>query len=182
MFWIPQVKFIKCFKVSVTYWGIILLSMAWFSLCIIIGSFHAKSPEFYKTSQLTLMYFVKILSSECIHQEMKILKILSFYHVQFGNYDQLKYGPFSLNTKPLKFLSFWSCFYSAIFHSVIFNRKHIKFGLAIHFHTIFKKMYLAKNFIKQVCDGVLKLSKLLLWCFSFHFQRAISWQEKIQMC
>ena len=152
--------------------------MAWFSLCIIIGSFHVKSPEFYKTSQLTLMDFVKISSSECIHQEMKILKILSLYHVQFGNYDERKYGPFSLNTKPLNFLPFWSCFYSVIFHSVIFNRKRIKLGLAIHFHTIFKKMYLAKLFIKQVCGGVLKLSKLLLLCFSFHFQRALIDKKK----
>ena len=95
------------------------------------GSFYKKSPEFKKTSHLTLMDFVEILSGECIHQEIKILKILSFYHVQFGNYDQLKYGPFCLYTKPLKVLSFWSWFYSAIF-----NRKYLKFGLTIHFHTI----------------------------------------------
>ena len=82
---------------------------------------------------------------------------------------------FTLDTKPLNFFSFWSCFYSAIF-----NRKHLKFGLAIHFHMIIsKKIYLAKNFMKQVCAGVLKLPNLPLWCFSLHFQRAISWQGKI---
>ena len=81
---------------------------------------------------------------------------------------------FTLDTKPLNFFSFWSCFYSAIF-----NRKHLKFGLAIHFHMIIsKKIYLAKNFMKQVCAGVLKLPNLPL-CFYLHFQRAISWQGKI---
>ena len=40
------------------------------------------------------MDFVEILSGEYVHQEMKILKMLSFYHVQFRNYDHLKYGPF----------------------------------------------------------------------------------------
>ena len=75
----------------------------------------------------------------------------------------------------INFFLFWSCFYSDIF-----NRKHLKFGLAIHFHTIIsKKIYLAKNFMKQVCAGVLKLPNLPLWCFSLHFQRAISWQGKI---
>ena len=43
------------------------------------------------------MDFVQILSGECIHQEMKIMKILSLYHVWFRNYDHLKYGPFSLD-------------------------------------------------------------------------------------
>ena len=40
----------------------------------------------------------------------------------------------------------------------------MKFGLAIHFHEIILKIYiyLGKNFIKKVCDGVLKFSKLLL--------------------
>ena len=99
------------------------------------------------------MDFVGILSGECIHQQMKTLKILSLYHVQFRNFDQLKYGPFSLDTEQLKLLAYWNCFYSAIF-----NRKHLKFGPAIHFHTIISKtMYLAKKFIKQVCGGVLRL-------------------------
>ena len=131
-----------------------------------------------KTSHLTLMDFVEFLSGKCIHQEIKILKYLSIYHVWSRNYDHLKYGHFSLNTKPLVFLAFWNCFYSAIF-----NRKHLKFGLAIHFCTMISKtMYLAKHFIKQVCGGVLKLTKLPLKCFSFHFQRAISWQGKYQIC
>ena len=93
-------------------------------------------------------------------------------------YDHLKYRPFSLEIKPLKFLSFWNCFYSAIF-----NKKHLKFGLVIHLHEIIPKpMNLAKTFIRHICSGELKLSKLLLRCFPFHFQRAISWQGKIQMC
>ena len=59
---------------------------------------------------------------------------------------------------------------------------YLKFELVIHFYKIFPKtMYLAKNLIRHFCGGKLKLSKLLL-CFSFHFQRAISWQGKIQMC
>ena len=66
---------------------------------------------------------------------------------------------------PLKFLVFWNCFYSAIF-----NRKHLKFGQAIHFHTNLKTMYLVKNFIKQVCGRMLKLLKLLLWCFPSIFR------------
>ena len=37
------------------------------------------------------MDFVEILTGECIHQEIKILKILSLYHVWFSNYDHLKY-------------------------------------------------------------------------------------------
>ena len=134
-----------------------------------------KSPKFQKISCLTLMDFVQILSGECIHQEMKILKILSLYHVRFRNYDHLKYGLFGLDTKPLKFLLFWNCFYSASF-----NWKHLKFGLVSHFHEIIPKtMNLAQNFIRHFCNGELKLSKLMPQCFSFHFQRAISWQGKI---
>ena len=79
------------------------------------------------------MDFVEILSSKCIHQEIKILKI---YRVLFRNYDRRKYGHCSLDTEPLKFLSFWNCFYSAIF-----NRKHLKFGLAIHFHEMISKTH-----------------------------------------
>ena len=52
------------------------------------------------------MDFVQILSGECIHQEIKILKILSLYHLRFRNYDHLKYGPFSLDTEALKFWHF----------------------------------------------------------------------------
>ena len=137
-----------------------------------------KSPEFSKTSHLTPMDFVEISSGEFIHQEMKILRMLSLYHMRFRNYDHPKYGSFSLDTKPLKLLAFWNCFYSAIF-----NRKHMKFGLAIHFHTILlKAMHLAEEFIKQVYGKVLKFSKLPLWCSSFHFQRAQSSQGKIQIC
>ena len=131
-----------------------------------VRSFYVKSPN---PPHLTPMNFVEVLSDECIHQEMKTLKFLSLYPVRFRNYDHLKYEPFSLDTKPLKFLAFWNCFYSTIF-----NRKHLKFGLAIYSHTILKTIYLAKNFTKQVCGGKLKFLKLLFWCFSFHFQRTVS--------
>ena len=80
------------------------------------------------------MNFVEILFSECIHQGIKILKILSLYRLRFRNYDRLKYGPCSRDPEPLKFLSFWNCFYSAIL-----NRKHLKFGLAIHLHEMISK-------------------------------------------
>ena len=82
----------------------------------------------FKISHLTLIDFFKILSGEGMHQEMKILKILSVYHMQLRYHEHLKYGPFSLDTKPLFFLSFLNYFYSAIF-----KMKHLKFGLAIHF-------------------------------------------------
>ena len=52
------------------------------------------------------MDFADILSSQCTHQEMKILKILSFYHERFQNYDRLNYGPSSLDNKPLQFMAF----------------------------------------------------------------------------
>ena len=42
-----------------------------------------------------------------------------------------------------------------------------------------KPMYLTQNFIRHFCGRELKLSKLLLRCFSFHFQIAISWKSKI---
>ena len=74
----------------------------------------------------------------------------------------------------MKFLPF-SNFQTNGFYSAIFNRKKVQFLLAIHFHEIIQdKMYLAKKFIKEVSGGMLKLTKLLLQCFPFHFQRAIS--------
>ena len=144
-----------------------------------IRSSASNYPSHHK-SQGIYLWNAKIPSQEvCIYQEMKILKILSLYHVWFRNYYHLRYGPFSLDTEPLKFLAFWNCF----FYSAIFHRKQLIFGPAIHFHTIISKaMYIAKNFIKQVCGGVLRLLKLLLLCFPLHFQRAISWQGKIQTC
>ena len=47
------------------------------------GSFHVISTN---PSYLTHMDFADILSSQCTHQEIKILKILS-YHERFQNYD-----------------------------------------------------------------------------------------------
>ena len=39
------------------------------------------------------MDFAEILSSQCTHQEIKILKNLLSYHVRFQNYGRLNYGP-----------------------------------------------------------------------------------------
>ena len=50
------------------------------------------------------MDFAEILLSQYTHQDIKILKILS-YHVQFQNYDCLNYKPFSLDPKPLQFMT-----------------------------------------------------------------------------
>ena len=67
-----------------------------------------------------------------------------------------------------------------LFYSATCNKKHLKFGLVNHFHEIIPKtMYLAKKILRDFCGGELKLSKLLLRCFSFHFQRAVSWKDKI---
>lgn len=54
------------------------------------------------------MDFAEILSSQRTHQEMKILKILSSFHVLFQSYDYLNYGPFNLDTKPLPLMAFCS--------------------------------------------------------------------------
>ena len=137
------------------------------------GSFHVNPPH------LTHMDFVEILSGECVHQEMKILKTLSLYHVWFRNYDHQKYGPFSLDFEPLKFLPFWNCFCSAIF-----NMKHLKFGLAIHFHTIISKtIYLANNSIKKVCGaGLASKKKADVWSpLAFFYPRQVvsyRWSKK----
>ena len=67
------------------------------------GSFHVKSTN---PAHLTHMDFADILSSQCTHQEMKILKTLSSYHKRFQTYVCLNYGPSSLYSKPLQFLAF----------------------------------------------------------------------------
>ena len=46
------------------------------------GSFHVKSTN---PCHLTHIDFADILSSQCTHKEMKILKILSYYHESFQN-------------------------------------------------------------------------------------------------
>ena len=51
------------------------------------------------------MDFADILSSQYTHQEIKILKLLS-YHERFQNYDRLNYGPSSLGNKTLQFMAF----------------------------------------------------------------------------
>ena len=68
-----------------------------------VRSFHVKSTN---TSHLTHIDFADILPSQCTHQEMKILKILSFYHERFQNYDRLNSGPSRLDNKPLQFMAF----------------------------------------------------------------------------
>ena len=85
---------------------------------------------------------------------MKILKILSFYHVQFQNYNCLNYGLFGLDIKLLQCTAFWNCFYS-----VSFNCKHFKFWMVTHFQELFRT-FLAKIF------------KLTTSIFFGHFQRA----------
>ena len=70
------------------------------------GSFHVKWTKFQRSSHFTLMDFAEILSSQCTHQEMKILKILSSSCEQFQNYSHLNYGPFSLGIKSLQFMAF----------------------------------------------------------------------------
>ena len=67
------------------------------------GSFHVISTN---PSYLTHMDFADILSSQCTHQEMKILKVLSSSHERFQNYDYLNYRPSSLDNKPLQFMAF----------------------------------------------------------------------------
>ena len=52
------------------------------------------------------MDFAEILSSQCTHQEIKILKILLSSHEWFQNYSHLNYGPFSLDIESLQFMAF----------------------------------------------------------------------------
>ena len=67
---------------------------------------HVKWTKFQKSSHLTLMDFAEILSSQCTHQEIKILKILLSSHEWFQNYSHLNYGPFSLCIESLQFMAF----------------------------------------------------------------------------
>ena len=119
------------------------------------------------------MDFVEIYSGECIHQEMKILRILSLYHMRFRNYDHQKYGSFSLDTKPLKFLAFWNCFYSAIF-----NRKYMKFGLAIHFHTMLLKTSFSWRIYKTSLWWSAKILKITALIFFFPFSESSKFTRK----
>ena len=92
----------------------------------------------------------------------------------FRNYDHLKYGPFSLDTEPVKFWAFWNCFYSAIF-----NRKHLKFGLAIHFHPIISKtMYLAKKIYKTNLWWSAKIAKIIALMFFLPFSESYKLTRK----
>ena len=52
------------------------------------------------------MDFADIFSSQCTHQEMKILKILLSSHERFQNYSHLNYEPFSLTIELLQFMAF----------------------------------------------------------------------------
>ena len=131
------------------------------------GSFHVKSTI---PSHLTLMDFSDVLLSQCTHREMKILKTLSSYHERFQNYDHLNYGSSSLDKKPLLFMAFWNCPYSASF-----NSKHQKFWMGIHFLEVFTtKNLFNENFENYASGGVLKLSNWPLQYFFSHFQWAIT--------
>ena len=72
-------------------------------------SFHVKWTKFQKGSHLTLVDFADILSSQCTHQEFKIMKILLSSCERFRNYSHLNYGPFSLDIESLQFVTFWKC-------------------------------------------------------------------------
>ena len=72
------------------------------------GSFHVKWTKFQKSSHLTLMDFAEILSSQCTHQEMKILKILLSSRERFQNYSHLNYELFNLDIESLQFVAFWN--------------------------------------------------------------------------
>ena len=69
-------------------------------------SFHVKWTKFQKSSHLTRMDLAEILSSQCTHQEMKILKILLSSHERFQNYSHLNYGSFGLDIESLQFMAF----------------------------------------------------------------------------
>ena len=71
-----------------------------------LGSFHVKWTKFQKRSHLTLIDFAEILSSQCSHQEMKILKNFLSSRERFQNYSHLNYGPFSLDIESLQFMAF----------------------------------------------------------------------------
>ena len=85
-----------------------------------------------KSSHLTFMDFDEILSRQCTHQEMKILKIWLSSHERFQNYSHLNYGPFSLDIESLQFMAFWKCSYLESF-----NSKHLKFWIVTHFLEVF---------------------------------------------
>ena len=68
----------------------------------LMGSFDVKWAKSQESSHLTHMDFAEILSSQCTHQEMKILKILSSCEY-LQNYSHLNYRLFSLDIKPFQF-------------------------------------------------------------------------------
>ena len=70
------------------------------------GSFHVKWTKFQRSSHFTLMDFAEILSSQCTHQEMKILRIVLSSRERFQNFSHLNYGPFSLDIESLQFMAF----------------------------------------------------------------------------
>ena len=95
------------------------------------------SPKLIIVNIVTAPYSKKKRVTNCLNSIilMVYVKLLVQFHlkfhVRFRNYDHLKHGPFRLDTEPLKFLSFSTCFYLAIF-----SRKRLKFGLVIYFHEI----------------------------------------------
>ena len=79
--------------------------------------------------------------------------------------------PSSLDNKPLQFMAFWNCSYSASF-----NSKHLKFWMGTHFLELFTtKNLFSENFENYTCDGVQKLSNWPLQYFChILFQWAIT--------
>ena len=52
------------------------------------------------------MDFAEILSSQCTHQELKILKTALSFRERFQNYSHLNYEPFSLDIESVQFMAF----------------------------------------------------------------------------
>ena len=77
-------------------------------------------------------------SSQCTHQEMKILKILLSSHERFQNYSHLNCGSFGLKIELLQFMAFWKCPYLESFHS-----KHLKFWN--YLQVFFLEVFTTKN-------------------------------------
>ena len=138
-------------------------------------SFHVNSPEYSKTSHWSSWILLKFFQVNVSLKKWKSSKLYHFITCGSEIMTTWSYGPFSMGTEPLKFLAFWNCFYSAIF-----NRKQLQFGLAIHFHTIISKNNVfSQTFYKTSLWWSAKIAKITALMFFFHFQRAISWQEKI---
>ena len=78
------------------------------------GSFHVKWTKFQKSSHLTFIDFAEILSSQCTHQDMKVLNILLSSRESLPSHSHLNYQPYSLDIESLQFMAFWNSFYQPV--------------------------------------------------------------------